>query len=198
MTSDTWIDVGRICALTPLEDTVADRPTIQRAYAAAWRTPSCKVALDLGCGAAKVLPDFVGVDHHRGVWESRAGLRWIARPDAQADVRCLPFPDESVDFVAALHALEHFWHPREVIPEWSRVLRVGGRLAIIVPDYRYTFSCRDEAQQQGGPGECHKRDFTLISLCVDMWEFPCLELLDARVVCPQWSVGTVWEKRWHV
>lgn len=194
MTSDTWIDVGRISALAPVGDTVYERPVIQRAYAAAWHTPSCKVALDLGCGMTKVLPDFIGVDHHLGVWESQAGLRWVACPDAQADVRRLPFPNESVDFIAALHVLEHFQHPWEVIPEWTRVLRTGGRLAIVVPDYRYTYSCQQPDQQSAGPGEGHKRDFTLASLCVDMQEFPSLELLDARVVCPRWSVGAVWEK----
>jgi predicted SAM-dependent methyltransferase len=99
-----------------------------------------------------------------------------------------------MDFLVSVHSLEHFRHPLLVVPEWIRALRPGGRLAIVVPDYRYTFSCRDPNQAGRGKGEAHLRDYTLTSLCVDMAQFWELEIIDARIVCPQFSVGVILEK----
>ena len=46
--------------------------------------------------------------------------------------------DGSVDEIRASHVLEHFSHARvpEVLREWARVLRPGGRLRVAVPDFR--------------------------------------------------------------
>lgn len=46
--------------------------------------------------------------------------------------------DASVDEIRASHVLEHFSHAKvpEVVAEWARVLRPGGRLRIAVPDFR--------------------------------------------------------------
>jgi hypothetical protein len=44
----------------------------------------------------------------------------------------LPFPDESLDYVAHLHVLEHFFDPVAAIKEWC-MLRPGGIVYAIVP-----------------------------------------------------------------
>jgi len=51
----------------------------------------------------------------------------------------LEYPDESVDEIRASHILEHFGHRETaaVIADWVRVLKVGGRLRIAVPDFDY-------------------------------------------------------------
>jgi SAM-dependent methyltransferase len=48
----------------------------------------------------------------------------------------LPFPDETFDLVYASHILEHIpWYATEqVLREWVRVIRPGGKLEIWVPD----------------------------------------------------------------
>jgi len=51
------------------------------------------------------------------------------------------FADESVDVIYASHVLEHFHHSLndellQVLVEWRRVLKPGGRLLISVPDLR--------------------------------------------------------------
>ncbi len=63
-----------------------------------------------------------------------------ANPDAKAalihaDARLLPFTDNSLDYIVSAHGLEHIQDgPLLVIREWVRCLKVGGRIAIVVPD----------------------------------------------------------------
>lgn len=66
-------------------------------------------------------------------------IRPDVRPDVVCDVRKLPVPDETFDIVFSSHTLEHFgWNGVEkVIKEWSRVLKVGGELRLVVPNLRH-------------------------------------------------------------
>jgi len=51
----------------------------------------------------------------------------------RADLRALPFPDESFDRVIAAEVLEHIPDDRTAMAELARVLRPGGRAAVTVP-----------------------------------------------------------------
>jgi SAM-dependent methyltransferase len=52
-----------------------------------------------------------------------------------ADARNLPFKAGSLDYAISHHGLEHMRDaPLFVLHEWLRVLRLGGTLAVIVPD----------------------------------------------------------------
>lgn len=63
-------------------------------------------------------------------------LRTDCRVDIHCDVRQLPFASESVEEIVAQDILEH--HPatatRAMLLEWYRVLRLGGRLSLRVPN----------------------------------------------------------------
>lgn len=48
-------------------------------------------------------------------------------------------PDNSYDFVLSSHNLEHVANPIKALTEWSRVLKEGGKLVLILPDKNYTF-----------------------------------------------------------
>jgi predicted SAM-dependent methyltransferase len=64
------------------------------------------------------------------------------RVDAKFDVRSVPYPDNSVDEILALHVIEHFdFHEgNRVLQEWYRVLKPGGKLIVETPDFLET--CR--------------------------------------------------------
>ena len=91
--------------------------------------------LELGCGAAKTVPDAVGVDIvPKG--EMIPGLvKAFSMADIVADVsKPLPIEPESYDTVIARHILEHCQNTVEVLRNWSKVLKKDGRLIISVPN----------------------------------------------------------------
>lgn len=49
-----------------------------------------------------------------------------------ADMRRLPFPDESFDLVLANHAINEVEDPALAFDEWARVLKIGGRLVCLM------------------------------------------------------------------
>jgi SAM-dependent methyltransferase len=84
--------------------------------------------LNLGCGD-KILPGYVNVD----VAESRAGMK----PDVLCDLHHLtPFADAVADEILSVHVVEHFWRWEvlDVLREWVRVLKPGGRMILECPN----------------------------------------------------------------
>lgn len=83
--------------------------------------------LHLGCGRKK-WDGFVNID--------------LRDSDHDCDIRKLPYPDDSVLEVVAIHVVEHFFitEVAEVLKEWHRVLAPGGRLVIELP-------CWDKVQK---------------------------------------------------
>jgi len=103
-------------------------------------------------------------------WSEVSGLRYEL-----GDARALPYEDGEFDHVFSSNLLEHF-PPEEttlVLSEWARVLRVGGLLELVVPDFmgilRDHFSGKDpwphcEERIRGTrdyPGNEHRNAFTL-------------------------------------
>ena len=65
--------------------------------------------------------------NNAGAVMQQAGLAATLK---QADVRSIPYADESFDMVMAAHVLEHLPHPYRALKEMMRVLKPGGRLFI--------------------------------------------------------------------
>src|SRR4051794_6749044 len=61
----------------------------------------------------------------------KAAAQGLAVRFEQGDAEQLPFPDGSFDLVISRHVLWTLPHPERALDEWLRVLRPGGRLAII-------------------------------------------------------------------
>lgn len=117
----------------------------------AWQQPTAwlnlapgRVALDVGCGPGSVtaaLSREVGPDGLAlGVDISRPMLARAVRTAAgvhtgflRADAQRLPLRDETVDAVISVAALQLVPDPRLALTEMHRVLRPGGRLAVMVP-----------------------------------------------------------------
>ena len=78
--------------------------------------------LHLGCGPTK-LEGWVNIDFDPDL-----------NPDVVADVRNLPYEEDSVEEIYASHLLEHFGYEEPVLEEWHRVLKPGGNITVIVPD----------------------------------------------------------------
>lgn len=89
--------------------------------------------VDLGCGNKKQCAEAIGVDCHR---HPAVGVL------AQAE-QGLPFGESSIDHLFAVHFLEHVRDLIGVMNEIHRVLRPGGVLHLMVPNWQYVNAVAD-------------------------------------------------------
>ena len=94
--------------------------------------------LDVGCGRGEFLKGFIatGVQGY-GTDQSPAAKRLC--PDADIRVGnaddALPFDDEMFDVVFSKSVVEHFYYPERLIQDMYRVLKPGGLLITMTPDW---------------------------------------------------------------
>lgn len=83
---------------------------------------SYPTAYNLGCGTKK-WDGWINVDLHSSV------------SDLRCDLRKLEIATDSADAVAAIHVIEHFyeWEAFDVLTEWKRVLKPGGKMILELP-----------------------------------------------------------------
>jgi ubiquinone/menaquinone biosynthesis C-methylase UbiE len=97
--------------------------------------------LDVGCGTGFLSLELaarghrvVGIDLAPAMLEvaagKAAGQGLTVRFEA-ADAESLPYPPRSFDLVISRHVLWTLPHPEGAVVDWMRVLRPGGRLAIV-------------------------------------------------------------------
>jgi len=88
----------------------------------------CKgIGLNIGCGNVAI-GNSIGVDV---TIEAKAAIML-------ADAFNLPFMDCSLDYIVSAACLEHIDKgPVTVLREWLRCLKVGGTIAVTVPDAEY-------------------------------------------------------------
>ena len=119
--------------------------------------------LNLGCGDM-ILKGFTNCDLYNPA------------ADVKCDARLLPFEDNSVEEIYTSHVIEHFDFKEvfEVLKEWKRVLKEGGKLVIETPDLLASCKKFVELDEQGrismyahffsepwtSPGQCHKFLYT--------------------------------------
>lgn len=94
--------------------------------------------LEVGCGTGHWLAEMApgagfvcGLDRSRGMLEQ---ARPTGVPLLHGDACALPFRSRSFDAVVCVNALHHFPAPRRFVAEAARVLRRGGRVAVIGMD----------------------------------------------------------------
>lgn len=108
--------------------------------------PFCRgLGLDMGFGGDAIVPSALTFDlakPHAGTGEDKQILR--------GDCRDLSFIcDEALDYIYSSHLLEDFSYCdlADILKEWRRVLKPGGRLILNCPDQqRYLAHCAKTGQ----------------------------------------------------
>jgi len=121
--------------------TAAERAAWDRIFDLVLSGRSGLDVLDAGCGTGFLSLELASRGHRvtgvdfapamlaearRKASEQRAAIRF-----EEADAEQLPFASGSFDLVVSRHVLWTLPHPEEAIDDWIRVLRPGGRLAVI-------------------------------------------------------------------
>lgn len=103
--------------------------------------------LNVGCGDRSVSPYLIPVDISR---QPMIGGHAVATANAiLADPNNLPFKEESIDFIIALHVLEHIATPAITLRHWLKLLKPGGGIGLVIPDWRYAWDSRTDQSAYG-------------------------------------------------
>ncbi len=109
------------------------------------------IGLNIGCGTRTISPYLLQVDIMReGVLGRVSGEHgellssaFLAVPDD------LPFKPGTIDYIVALHMLEHVEDPVGVVDHWLDIIKPGGGIGIVVPDWRYIWDSRNDSAPYG-------------------------------------------------
>lgn len=113
------------------------------------------IGLDIGSQGNPVVPWAMQVDLPHDEFGKYCGISLPESVQLPVGDMNLPFRDGVLDFVYSSHLLEDFldWEPH--LLEWTRVLKRGGKLVILIPDKARW--C--EAVKSGQPPNCaHKHE----------------------------------------
>lgn len=135
-----------------------------------------KIVLDIGCGKHKTISEAIGIDI-------------MPCTDINCSGDALPFDQESVDIVISRHSLEHFIDTIKTLNEWRRVLKIGGRLMIVLPDHS-TINTLSPLMNAGDHYHVFTPEsFRLLIKSVGGWK-----TIEAGVGIPHWSFYYLLEK----
>jgi ubiquinone/menaquinone biosynthesis C-methylase UbiE len=142
--------------------TPAERVAWDRVFGLALGGRQGLSALDIGCGTGFLSLELASRGHEVTGIDFAPEMLALAKEKAtaagaavrfeEADAENLPFPTDSFDLVMTRHVLWTLPHPEAAIEEWIRVLRPGGRLAVIdghslvAPGEEQVYSARRSAE----------------------------------------------------
>ncbi len=99
--------------------------------------------LDLGCGRGDFLNSFSKKNRLSfGVDASSEYQRYFPEINVKIcdlENELLPFEDEYFDVVFSKSVIEHFYYPEKIFKEVFRVLKPGGKVITLTPDWTYNY-----------------------------------------------------------
>lgn len=107
--------------------------------------------INVGCGDRRINDHLTPVDIMReSSSEEPSGAHHAFLKDAiLANPEDLPFKPRSLDYIVALHMLEHVSNPIDILMYWETLLKPGGGIGLILPNYEYTWNAAGDHSQFG-------------------------------------------------
>jgi ubiquinone/menaquinone biosynthesis C-methylase UbiE len=138
--------------------------------------------IDVGCGYRKTHENCIGIDivprGESGQYGCVKGMPSAADICTSGDNLSL-FADGELDFVVSRHNLEHYVDVIKTLLEWRRVLRIGGVMALVLPDEsNLNTVLLDPTHKHAFTPESFRRYLDLIG---------GFEVKECRDVIPNWS-----------
>ena len=117
--------------------------------------------LELGCGRGEFLNEFVkcGLEVH-GVDISDYSQKFFSELNfkkVDMENEKLPYQDNYFDFIYSKSFIEHFYYPEKIFKEAYRVLKPGGMIITLTPEWKYIYKSFYE-------DFTHRVPFTKVSL----------------------------------
>ena len=117
--------------------------------------------LELGCGRGEFLNEFVkcGLEVH-GVDISDYSEKFFTQLNFKKidmENEKLPYQDNYFDFIYSKSFIEHFYYPEKIFKEAYRVLKPGGMIITLTPEWKYIYKSFYE-------DFTHRVPFTKVSL----------------------------------
>lgn len=99
--------------------------------------------LDIGCGRGEFLRGFMscGVNGY-GVDRSRVAEKYCPEAElrtADLENEGLPYEDNFFDVIYSKSVIEHFYYPEKIFQEMYRVLKPGGIVITLCPDWEFNY-----------------------------------------------------------
>jgi predicted SAM-dependent methyltransferase len=112
-------------------------------------------------------------------WDGWLNVDLFGNPDIEADLRRLPFKTDYAESAIAVHVIEHFylWDVPELLLEWKRVLKPGGKLILELP-------CMDKIVKYMADCVNEKRDMDVRMTWLAMWGDPDYRSVE---MCHKWG-----------
>ena len=101
-----------------------------------------KKILDIGCGRGDFLNGFIkcGLDGY-GIDQSDAAKKFC--PKAEIIIgnidSVLPYADNTFDYIYSKSVIEHFYYPEKLVKEIYRILKPGGVVITMTPDWETVY-----------------------------------------------------------
>src|SRR5690606_329512 len=105
--------------------------------------------LNIGAGGRTINPYLISIDLNRGQIENNTVSNGITQNSILSSASELPFKDDSIDCIVALHILEHIENPVDALREWLRVLKPGAKMGIVLPNWKYAWDASNDHSKYG-------------------------------------------------
>ncbi|KQW54776.1 methyltransferase domain-containing protein [Ensifer sp. Root127] len=105
--------------------------------------------INVGCGDRRISEYLTPVDIMREIQDASGAHHAFLKDAVLANPENLPFKTGSLDYIVALHMLEHVSSPMEILIYWGSLLKPGGGIGLILPNDKYTWNATGDHSQFG-------------------------------------------------